>query len=110
MPDPKTKCRECRDLVLQSTADKNGGRCKPCAASPKFEDVAEGVALGMRFLLGVFFGVVIGGVGYGIGSLLGTIGGIAVAIPFAMLGFIYGCFCVEINAIVRSILPFVFDP
>ena len=63
----------------------------------------------MRLILGSIFAVVIGGLGCGIGSVLGTIGGIVVAIPFAMIGFCYGCFCVELNAIIRSVLPFIFE-
>ena len=63
----------------------------------------------MRLILGSIFAVLAGGLGFGVGSVLGTIGGLIVAIPFAMTGFCYGCFCVEINAILRSILPFIFD-
>jgi hypothetical protein len=63
--------------------------------------------LGVRLFLGVVFAVFIGGLGFGIGSFLGTLGGIFVAIPFTLVGFIYGCFCAEINAIIRSFLPFM---
>lgn len=110
MTDAKTECAKCGTSILQSTADQNNGRCKPCATGPNLENVAEGMELGMRLLLGLFFAALIGAVGYGIGSLLGTIGGIIVAIPFALFGFVYGCFCVEINAIIRSLLPFIADP
>ena len=110
MTDSKTECSKCGASILQSTADRNGGRCRPCATGPSVETVAEGMELGMRLLLGVVFAVVIGGIGYGIGSIFGTIGGIVVAIPFGFIGFLYGCFCVEINAIIRSFLPFMLDP
>ena len=63
----------------------------------------------MRLFLGVVFSCVIGGLGYGLGSLFGMFGGIVIAVPFAFVGFIYGCFCVEINAIIRSLLPFTLD-
>ena len=110
MSEPKTDCATCGVSILQSTATQNGGRCKPCATGPKLEDVAGGIEFGTRILLGIVFAAVIGGLGYGIGSMLGTIGGVIIAIPFASLGFLYGCFCVEINAIIRSILPFMLDP
>ncbi|MEP3480089.1 MAG: hypothetical protein ABJZ55_12635 [Fuerstiella sp.] len=110
MAESKTKCLKCGAAILQSTAEQNGGRCKPCATGPKLENVAEGMEFGMRLFLGLVFAVVIGGVGYGIGSFLGAIGGIVLATPFALVGFVYGCLCVEINAIIRSLLPFMLDP
>ena len=110
MAESKTECSKCGASILQSTAERNAGRCKPCATGPKLENVAEGMEFGMRLFLGVFFAFVIGGIGYGIGSFMGTIGGIIIAIPFAIAGFVYGCFCVEINAIIRSMLPFMLDP
>ncbi len=70
----------------------------------KAGDVAESIEWGMRLLLGMLFGCVFTGLGYGLGAILGTVTGIIVATPFAVVGFIYGCFCVEINAIVRLIL------
>lgn len=104
MTEPETECVKCGALILQSTATRNGGRYQACATGPKVEDVAEGMELGMRLILGVVFAVIIGGMGFGISSFLGTIGGIFVAIPFALVGFIYGCFCVEINAIIVGVL------
>ena len=109
MTEPETKCLKCGASILQSTATRNGGRCQPCATGPKVEDGAGGMELAMRLTLGVVFAVIIGGLGFGIGSFLGTIGGIFVAIPFTLVGFVYGCFCVEINAIIRSVLPFMLD-
>ena len=73
MTESKTECSKCGASILQSTADRNGGRCRPCATGSRVETVAEGMELGMRLLLGVVFAVVIGGVGYGIGSILGTV-------------------------------------
>ncbi|TWT79574.1 hypothetical protein CA13_09780 [Planctomycetes bacterium CA13] len=110
MLESKTECTKCRALILQVTADRNGGRCKPCATGAKLENISEGMEFGMRFLLGAFFGAMLAGVGFALGSFLGTVGGVVVAIPFALTGFIYGCFCVEINAIIRSLLPFMLDP
>ena len=110
MAELKTECSKCGASILQSTADENAGRCKPCETGPKLENVAEGIGFGMRLFLGVIFAFVIGGIGYGIGSFMGTIGGIVAALPFAIVGFIYGCFCLEINATIRSILPFMLDP
>ena len=109
MTQPKTKCTKCGTSILQSTAARNSGRCKPCATGPKFENTAGGMELGMRLILGSIFAGVAGGLGFGIGSVLGTIGGLVFAVPLAMIGFCYGCFCVQINAILRSILPFIFD-
>ena len=110
MTESKTECSKCGASILQSTAERNGGRCKPCSTGPKLENVAVGMEFGIRLLLGVVFAVVIGGLGYGIGSFVGTIGGIILAVPFTIVGFIYGCFCIEINAIMRSLLPFMLDP
>jgi len=110
MPEPQTNCAKCGASILESTAKRNNGHCKPCTKGIGLGDVAEGMDFGMRLLLGVFFGALLAGFGFGIGSFLGTIGGIIVAIPFAGIAFVYGCFCVEINAIVRSLLPFMLDP
>ncbi|WP_442507111.1 hypothetical protein SH528x_006009 [Novipirellula sp. SH528] len=75
----------------------------------KAGDVAESMELGLRLLLGVLFGCLFAGLGYGIGAILGTVTGIIVATPFAFVGFIYGCFCVEINAMIRLILSSIFE-
>ncbi|QDS92366.1 hypothetical protein FF011L_11090 [Roseimaritima multifibrata] len=110
MTNTKMECSKCGSSILESTAGQNSGLCKTCVAGPKIETVAEGMELGMRLLLGLFFAALVGTIGYGIGSFLGTIGGIIVTIPFAFFGFVYGCFCVEINAIIRTLLPFISDP
>lgn len=110
MSELKTECAKCGASILQSTASENDGRCKPCAVGPNLENTAEGMEVGMRLLLGVIFGVLFGGLGYAIGSFLGTIGAVIVTVPFALAGFVYGCFCVELNAVIRSILPHILDP
>lgn len=107
MPEPTTNCAKCGASILQSTADQNDGRCQPCSGR---SDAVSSMTLGLRFLLGLIFGCLLGGLGYGIGSFVGSLVGVLVAIPFALIGFIYGCFCVEINAMIRSALPIVFDP
>ena len=109
MVEQKLECLKCGALILQSTADQNNGRCKPCSAGPNLENIAEGTELGLRLFLGVIGGVSFAGLGYAIGSFAGSIAGIVCAIPFAMIGFVYGCFRVEINLLIRTMLPMIFD-
>ncbi len=109
MPELKIACRKCNAEILGATASKNQGLCAQCVKGTSFEDIADGIAIGMRFLRGIIFSVFFAGLGYGFGSVVGTMTGIFVAVLFAVVGFVYGCFCSEINSLVRTLLSFTFD-
>ena len=79
------------------------------AARPKTEELLEHMEFGTRILLGCVFALVFGAVGYGLGSILGTIGSVVLAVPFALVGFIYVCFSVEVNSMIRTMLGFFVD-
>ena len=101
----RTECIKCDAVILQSTADATGGRCRKCEIKP--ENVAEGIEWGFRAILGIVFACIFAPAGYLLGSFLGTVGSIFCAIPFAMVGFLVGCFIVEIKSILRLLIPFL---
>ena len=109
MSESKTECTRCGSSILRSTADRNNGRCEPCASGKRVNQVSDSMELGLRLLLGIFFAGLVGGLGYSVGASFGTIGGLFVAVPSTLAGFIYGCFCVEINAIARTALHMMID-
>lgn len=122
MPTPKTACKQCGLRCRVSRAQQTGGLCKRCAdgrtrrdglaSSPTGmtpSDIADGMELGMRLLFGAFFGSLLGGLGYALGTSFTPIAGYILGFAFGGAGFVYGCFCFEINAVLRSILPFWVD-
>ncbi len=109
MSEKKVTCLTCKAEIIQATAIKNRGLCAQCIKGTSLEDIADGLSLGIRILRGVFFSSIFAVVGYAAGSVVGAMTGIFVAVPFATLGFVYGCFCSEINSLIRVVLSFVID-
>lgn len=95
---------------MQSTAKKTGGLCRPCDAGPDLVQVAERIEIGSRFLLAVVGAVIFGGIGYAVGALLSVLGGVVLAIPCAVIGFVYGFFKPEIHAILGLMVGWLVDP
>lgn len=99
-------CKRFGVAIQAATAQELDGLCRPCSQG-RFSSAlglgdAEKLGISLRLIYGLLFGCILGGVGYGIGSSLGMFIGIVVAFPFALVGFIYGCFLVEINGIIRG--------
>ena len=110
MDSPKATCSECGIEFLQTTADSNGGVCRKCrpgsdggklGALDRSEIFAGNIELSMRLLLAFFFGSVFCGLGYVAGAWIWSGIGLLLALIMFPIGFVYGFFVVEINALIR---------
>ena len=113
MAELQTTCSKCDVPILQSTADDNDGFCGHCKSrrSGGFKldlTPTETVEFSMRLFLGALFSVMGFGLGCALGSQLGTVSAFVVAIAFAVVGFVYGCFKMEIDALVWAICRLFF--
>ena len=110
MTATKTECVRCGTSIVQSTAKDTGGLCRPCEAGPDVETVSDGIEIGFRFTKALVFAIFAAGIGYTIGSVLGDIGSMVLSVPFTAVGFVYGFFSTEINAIIRLAFGWFVDP
>ena len=110
MSSPKTHCPKCGEDFLQSTADSNQGTCLKCRpARPRSLPDPEPIELSLRLGLACLFGFIFAGMGYGAGDLMWSGIGVILSLISFPIGFLYGFFCREINALIRGIIRTLFQ-
>ncbi len=119
MESPKLNCKVCGKEISQETADNYLGGCWRChpgtgTADGRYEgkdeekfnieNIADSMEFGMRLLLAFVFGCVFCGLGYAAGAWIWSGIALLLALIFFPIGFVYGFFAVEINALIRFAL------